>query len=95
MYTFDIYCLICAGPLDNIEVVQDKLAASGSPCADTRWLGDYVGIPKNNVPMDLYGYNAYGVFYSYPPGPLFYPRLCFHSALNYSLRYMAPEDQQA
>ena len=86
---FDIYCLVCAGPLGIPPIDHDILAASGKLYDDVTWLSSYVGIQEDNVPLNLHGYNGRGSL-SFPPGRA---RCFFHAALSCRLNNIPQRDQ--
>lgn len=68
--TWDVYCLICAGPPLNpalITIFNGPLMLNDFPhlkehAHEFDWLDKYLGVPENNAPLELGLYDTQGDF---------------------------------
>jgi len=78
--TWDVYCLICAGPPLNpalITICDESQMLDDFPhlkehADEFDWLDKYVGVPENNAPFELGLYDTQGDF-ELPNEKLFCP----------------------
>ena len=89
MGCWDSFCLVCGGPSaeEHLHDTDMLLQMIGKTDGQLKWLDKHIGVPENNIPVDIGYWNLEGGFtYPYRKHKPVKASKCFHPAPTYFSR---------